>query len=402
MRILLARMAPFLGRCGGMERVCCRMANAMAERGHAVGILFDNIDEGTVPFPLREDIHLFNIGTASPHRKKQDDYVPVFGKAMRECVRLFSKSAALSCKEYWRNRFFAKAYASILRDFQPDLIISFDPASSTVFLEDMPRDHRIPVITMFHFPVESGMNWHSARERKTIVGSAAVQVLMPYDKERLEKHFPAAHVVCIPNMVPRYDSPANLDHDGPYRILHVGRIAKQQKQQHLLIEAFASLAGRFQNWTVEFYGNEVGGQHYTARLQEMIHSYGLEERVFLRGVTDQVADKYRRADLFVFPSAFEGFGLAPAEAMSAGLPVVAYRSCEAVSALIADGKTGLLAEDGAAGLAAQMAKLMEDKTRRIKMGKAARISMEAYTSDRIWQQWETLMEETLQRFPHAR
>ena len=402
MRILLARVAPFLGRCGGMERVCCRMANAMAERGHVVGILFDNINEGTVPFPLREDIHLFNIGTVSPHRKKQDDYVPVLGKTMRECVRLFSKSAALSCKEYWRNRFFAKAYASILQDFQPDIIISFDPASSTVFLGDMPGDYQIPVITMFHFPVESGMNWNSAREQKTITGSAAVQVLMPYDEVKLKKSFPAAHVVCIPNMVPRYDVPANLDHDGPYRILHVGRIAKQQKQQHLLIEAYASLARRFPNWTVEFYGNEVGGQNYTTKLLKMIYSYGLEDRVFLRGVTDQVANQYRRADLFVFPSAFEGFGLAPAEAMSAGLPVVAYRSCEAVSALIADGKTGLLAEDGTAGLADQMAKLMEDKARRIEMGKAARVSMEAYAPDRIWQQWETLIEETMRRYQHGR
>lgn len=45
---------------------------------------------------------------------------------------------------------------------------------------------------------------------------------------------------------------------------------------------------------------------------------------------------------FAFPSAYEGFGLSLAEAMSMGLPAVGYKSCSAVNELIVDGKNGFV------------------------------------------------------------
>lgn len=46
MRILLARIAALNGRNGGMEQVEARMADAMVQRGHQVGILSYDIHEG--------------------------------------------------------------------------------------------------------------------------------------------------------------------------------------------------------------------------------------------------------------------------------------------------------------------------------------------------------------------
>ena len=46
MRILLARIAALNGRNGGMEQVEARMADAMVQRGHKVGILSYDIHEG--------------------------------------------------------------------------------------------------------------------------------------------------------------------------------------------------------------------------------------------------------------------------------------------------------------------------------------------------------------------
>lgn len=54
----------------------------------------------------------------------------------------------------------------------------------------------------------------------------------------------------------------------------------------------------------------------------------------------------RTADLFVFPSLLEGFGMAPAEAMACGLPVVAFASGP-VREFIADRVSGLLVDPGA-------------------------------------------------------
>ena len=58
-----------------------------------------------------------------------------------------------------------------------------------------------------------------------------------------------------------------------------------------------------------------------------------------------------------------------------------------------DGVTGLLCEEGPDDLAAGLARLMEDRTLRIRMGQAARESMNQYAPEAIWDAWERLLEE---------
>jgi glycosyltransferase involved in cell wall biosynthesis len=74
---------------------------------------------------------------------------------------------------------------------------------------------------------------------------------------------------------------------------------------------------------------------------------GLEDKVIFPGFIAE-ADKpkfYNLADVFVFPSLLEGFGLAVGEAMSCGKPVVAFDSA-AIPELVVNGETGLLARAG--------------------------------------------------------
>ena len=77
--------------------------------------------------------------------------------------------------------------------------------------------------------------------------------------------------------------------------------------------------------------------------------------------------------------------------MSAGIPAVAFRSCAAVSELIKNGQTGILAEDGAAHLANALKELMVDQELRAAMGRNARESMKEYAPERIWDMWEDLL-----------
>ncbi|MBP5339671.1 MAG: glycosyltransferase family 4 protein [Prevotella sp.] len=64
---------------------------------------------------------------------------------------------------------------------------------------------------------------------------------------------------------------------------------------------------------------------YTAQLQSFAHREGLEERLLmLHGIgDDELPAFYALADLFVYPSRYEGFGIPIIEAISSGLPVVA-------------------------------------------------------------------------------
>jgi len=59
-----------------------------------------------------------------------------------------------------------------------------------------------------------------------------------------------------------------------------------------------------------------------AKIKALIKSLGLEQDVIFKEYVDDVVSVYNAADVFVFPSRYEGFGLPVLEAMACGLPVV--------------------------------------------------------------------------------
>lgn len=73
----------------------------------------------------------------------------------------------------------------------------------------------------------------------------------------------------------------------------------------------------------------------------------------------------------------------------------------AVNELIKDGETGLLVDNGVEPLAEALDKLMSDQELRMRMGAAAKADMARYAPEKIWDQWEELMEKVL-RESHKR
>ena len=387
MRVLLARIAALNGRNGGMEQVEARMADAMIQREHKVGILSYDIHEGHPYYHIADSIQLLNLNDFI----KSSQNLWAF-KCVRELVRPFSKKKAL----YWRNKgrysYFKGAIRQVLNQFRPDVIISFDAESSAIFFGTC-QNLKIPLITMFHFPADIAVNWKDSDEIEALTKSIFVQVLMNEDVVTLKKRLPGINAVRVPNMVPNYGKIADLSQTKRmHTIINVARLDKATKRQYLLIEAFSRLAKDFPSWKLEFWGSEPDNKHeYTLELKRLIHAKGLDNRVFLRGNTNDVLSKYLASDIFAFPSAFEGFPLAMTEAMSAGLPVVAYKTCPAVNQLITNGIDGFLVDDGIIPLIEGLRKLMSNQVLRVNMGKKAHEAMQEYSPSHIWKQWENLM-----------
>jgi glycosyltransferase involved in cell wall biosynthesis len=104
-------------------------------------------------------------------------------------------------------------------------------------------------------------------------------------------------------------------------VLYAGNI-KPHKNLERLIEAFYTLRRNgLDTVKLLIIGDEISKY---AALRRAVHHYKLHKHVrFFGFVPDKtLAVLYRLADVFVFPSLYEGFGLPPLEAMASGTPVI--------------------------------------------------------------------------------
>ncbi len=107
-----------------------------------------------------------------------------------------------------------------------------------------------------------------------------------------------------------------------------------------------------------------------ARLEALAGELGVRDALVLPGRAGDVAALLRRADVFVHPTRWEGFGLVLLEAMLASLPVVATR-VSSVPEIVVDGETGVLIDPERPDLLADAVNsLLRDGERRRTLGAA--------------------------------
>lgn len=177
-------------------------------------------------------------------------------------------------------------------------------------------------------------------------------------------------------------------------ILSVARYDLHQKQQHILIEAFARIAERHPDWRLELYGDDWN--EGKARLADLIAAHGLEQRVGLHGHSGNVAARMLKAQILAFPSAFEGWGLAATEALSHGLPVIAFAECSGVNSLVLDGVNGILVDGPVTEIeafAAGLERLMTDEALRKRLAAAGPASVAPYSVEEFLRKWDALLRE---------
>jgi glycosyltransferase involved in cell wall biosynthesis len=154
-----------------------------------------------------------------------------------------------------------------------------------------------------------------------------------------------------------------------FLIVTAGRL-EEQKGHTVLIDAVASLAHTAPAIKVLIFGQGSIRQ----LLQNKISSLGLESKVTLAGSVDHPSlfRAIAAADVFVFPSVHEPFGLAAAEAMAIGTPVVAS-AVDGLPELVEDGVSGkLVPARDAEQLSRAIGELMQDPALRQRLAAAAR------------------------------
>jgi glycosyltransferase involved in cell wall biosynthesis len=162
------------------------------------------------------------------------------------------------------------------------------------------------------------------------------------------------------------DAPA-----GPM-ILAVGRLA-EQKGFDTAVRALPAVRAACPDAFLAI----IGEGPLRPELTRLAADLGVAESVLMPGRSGDVTAWMRRADVFVHPARWEGFGLVVLEAMLTGLPVVASR-VSALPELIEDGPGGILVEPGsAAQLSAAVIDLLRNPARRAEIGASARARAQA-------------------------
>ena len=125
----------------------------------------------------------------------------------------------------------------------------------------------------------------------------------------------------------------------PLVILSVGRISNKKGFDRLItaVESMRFTARPVEVWIVG--GDSEGGRR---RLEALLGSRRLFVRFRLLGERTDIGDLCRGADIFASAARWEGFGIAIVEAMSTGLPVVAF-NVDGVPEIVVNGTSGLLA-----------------------------------------------------------
>jgi len=172
-------------------------------------------------------------------------------------------------------------------------------------------------------------------------------------------------------------------------IVGMGRLVPQ-KGFDLLLDAFARIFQRHPQWSVEI----IGGGPLKQELEKRAEDLKISGKVHFAGEISNPFPALSQADLFVFSSRFEGFGLALCEAMACGLPVVSFDCASGPGDIVRHGVDGILVPpQDVEALATAMDRLMSDVAERERLASRAPEVLVRFSRDRILTLWQQLFDD---------
>jgi len=349
---------------GGAERVLATMANYWAEAGHQVSLLTYS--------PCVADHY------ALDHRVER---IPL--DLLRDSHGVWDRLYNFASRTLRLRR--------AVRTVAPQVVVSFIEQNNVMILAAL-FGTGIPVIVSErtdprHHPV--ARYWH--RLRRWLYPFADIVVVQTEAVRRWVTTFVPTHKVrVIPNMVRPLVSIVRAPHsftDGNI-VIAAGRLTPE-KGFDLLLDAFAEAHRGQLAWRLVILGE---GPERTM-LEAKIRALGLEGYTLLPGVVSPIEDWLQHADLFALSSRYEGFPNVLLEAMTCGLPVLAFDCASGPGEIIQSDVDGLLVPAGdVSALAAGLERLMHDTALRQRLGQAAKVSTQRYGLPQVMANWDALID----------
>ena len=365
MKMKILYVTDALAVWGGIERVLSDKINYFVrECGYEVYVV--TADQGTHPIPFPLDEHVF-----------VKDLNIMFHQQYRYSgIRRLMKHRELEKK-------FCNRMAAIISEINPSVISCIRDGYVCSILKVVSS---IPVI--FESPA---MYKDVMFEKSTFVHLVSTYFQRSRFK-RLDKIVALTqgdandwgkvcrNVCVIPNVV-------HLNESGVFstsvnaRCIFVGRF-DNQKNIGALIQIWTLVQKRHPNWTLDVYGNG----HLKPYYEKIV--LGLKLNIVIHSAVPDIMERYKESSILLMTSLYEPFGLVLVEAMSCGLPVVAFNCPYGPADIIHDGSDGFLVDEkNVDAFADRVCQLMEDDYLRQRMGKAAILSAQRYKPESIMPLW---------------
>ena len=342
---------------GGIERSVVNTANLFQKKGHRVSLLV--LDDTLESFyPIHEGVH--------KHLLPVSFGITSTGNPVSRKIRLLSDVLKLR---------------RTLKQLHPTLVIATEyPFAAALVLTGIRKKCKLVSWEHHHMnELEKNLFWERVF-RYTYPRLHQIVCLNP-NEETLYKSL-NENVVVIPN----YAEPTTGVSDSlPPLILTVSRL-NHVKGIDILIPLAKKLLQKNPGWKWKVIGHGRMDDTY----EEDILNAGLADRLLIQAPTGHdLTSEYTRASLYVMTSRNECFPMTLLEAMSHGLPCVAFDCETGPRHIIREGYNGHLVANGDAdAMSGVIEGLLNDPVKRKAMGENAVKSMNEFSEEKIYRLWE--------------
>lgn len=361
---------------GGLERVLSQKVNWLAEHGYDVCVLTANQGSHPFCFSLHPKVHYDDLNVLF-HRQY---CFPIW-------KRLFVRREL--------NQKFRQGLKDKIREFSPDLIVclKLDYVRNIIRVKG-----DIPFIYESHSSCLCGVFLRDSFTRRlymwylklSLDKADAVVALTNGDAKEWRRY--STNVYVIPNVVTLNNS--QLSDCSSKSAIFVGRFTKQ-KDVDSLLQIWSIVYQRYPDWKLNIYGGYGDMQdEIMAKVSKM------DAGIIVHNPSSELIDRYKENSMLLFTSIFEPFGLVLPEAMSCGLPVVAFDCPYGPSDIVSDGIDGFLVKDrNCKVFADKVCMLMNNLDVRRNMGESGAQLSRRYDENHIMPIWNNLF---VKLFKHER
>jgi len=187
----------------------------------------------------------------------------------------------------------------------------------------------------------------------------------------------------VPNILDTV--PEHLSKLNEKRLISVGRLSREKAYEDLL-DVFQLIHKKEPSWRLDIIGdgaqkNLLGDRIFAEGWTDCAKLHGFQDKTYINNLLS-------KSSIYLMSSITESFGIVLIEAMSHGLPCVAFDSAEGATELIEDGENGfLISYRNKEEYAKKVIELIQNKKERTQLGKNGREMSLRFTSDKVKRDW---------------